>query len=186
MYSNNYKQNLTASFLGEFGSVKRRRGTHKTGHGLAWKSPSVSQKSYRHLPCVIKFVSDSKKTADLAKHETIERYDRARARKTRERKKMGTAVYHILRFVPPCVQRSRSVFHLHNANFSQAVSGGHVVRLRKSRVVEDSLPEVIHGASLGHDNLSTGKPAVSCRKRGQVRPRHRNITVCTKNERHKM
>lgn len=73
--------------------------------------------------------------------------------------------------MPPrslCIRRTRekNAFLLDNANFSQAVSGSNVVRLRKSRVVEDSLPKVIHGAPLGHDNLSTGKPAVS--RRGQA------------------
>lgn len=45
---------------------------------------------------------------------------------------------------------------LNNADFPQAVSSGHVVRLRESRVVEDSSPEVVHGTSLGHHNLGTG------------------------------
>lgn len=101
-------------------------------------------------------------------------------RTTQERGKTRVAPCRPLLFIASTFQGSErfSSQNLNNANFSQAVSGGHVVRLRKSWVVEDSLPEVVHGASLGHDNLSKGQ-AVS--KREQVRRRNWRPSLCTMN-----
>lgn len=91
------------------------------------------------------------------------------ARNARPGKKMGGALASSSFSCVHCRgERFRSK-DLDDANFSKAVPGGHVVRLRKSGVVEDSLPEVVHRAPLCHDNLS--KRAAGRIEREQVRPR---------------